>query len=89
MIRHLLSRIGCLLLIVGIVVLFIGVAALQSEQPSLKPLALGTGFLLIGFLFWRRKKPKKRQNTRFSLFRKRNRRNKEKNDDGWETHYYD
>jgi uncharacterized membrane protein YfcA len=73
MIRHFLSRIGCLMMIGGGIVLIVGVAALRSDHPAMKPLAIGALLFLFGFFLWSKLKKKPRRSTRFSIFRKRTR----------------
>jgi uncharacterized membrane protein YfcA len=89
MIRYLFSRLGCLMMIIGIIVLVVGVAALQSEQPALSLLFVGSVATLFGYLIWNRLREKAPRNNRFSLFRRRDRQGEQKNDDGWEDRFYD
>ena len=89
MIRFLLSRIGCLMMIFGIIVLALGAAAVQSQQPASTLLLVGLGVTVIGGLLWNRLREKPPRNTRFSMFRKRERRADRKKDDEWEDRFYD
>lgn len=87
MIRFLLSRIGCLMMIFGIIILAVGFAAAQSEQPALSYLALGAAGTFIGFLLWNRLRERAPRSSRFSLFRKRDRRNEDEHNDHWEDRF--
>ncbi len=89
MIRYLLSRIGCLMMIFGVIVLVVGAAAAQSGQPALSLLFVGFVVSFAGFLLWNRLREKQPRSTRFSLFRKRDRRADRRKDDGWEDHFDD
>ena len=89
MIRFFLSRIGCLMMIVGIIVLTVGIAAVQSNQPALNLLFIGSGGTSLGFVLWNRLRERAPRSTRFSLFRKRERREEEKPDDPWEDRFYE
>jgi uncharacterized membrane protein YfcA len=88
MIRYLFSRIGCLMLIAGTLTLVVGIAAVQSEQPAFTLLLVGFLVTLLGFLLWNRLRPKGQRNTRFSKFRRRESRQEEKKDNGWEDRFY-
>ena len=87
MIRFLLSRIGCMMMIFGIIVLAVGFAAAQSEQPALSYLTLGAAGTFIGFLLWNRLRERVPRSTRFSLFRKRDRRQENEKNDRWEDRF--
>lgn len=89
MIRFLLSRIGCLMMIFGIIVFVVGVAAAQSGEPALTLLFVGFVGSAAGFLVWNRLRERPPRNTRFSIFRKRDRREEQRTDDGWEDHFDD
>jgi flagellar biosynthesis component FlhA len=89
MIRFLLSRIGCLMLIVGSIVLVLGVAAERSGQPAFNLVLIGVVLSFLGFLLWSRLRQKGRRNTRFSLFRKREQRDEREEEDEWDDRYYD
>jgi hypothetical protein len=71
MIRYLLSRIGCLMLIAGAILLILSFAAIRSDQPGFNLLFIGIGLFGVGFLLWNRLRVKHRENSRFSIFRKR------------------
>jgi flagellar biosynthesis component FlhA len=71
MIRHLLSRLGCMFLMVGVLLLVLGIAAERSGQPAFNFLIFGALLFLGGLVLWGKLRQKPRQNTRFSLFRKR------------------
>jgi cell division protein FtsW (lipid II flippase) len=83
MIRYLLSRIGCLILLSGIIVLIIGGAVLQSGGPAFEVIVIGIGLLIIGFLLWNKLRTKSRRSTRFSMFRNPDQEDDQENDDGW------
>jgi len=89
MIRNLLSRLGCLLFLVGGILLALGVAAERSDQPAFNFIVIGLGLGLVGFLLWNKLRRKRRRNIRFSLFRKRRSRDERMEDDQWDDPYYD
>lgn len=89
MIRQLFSRIGCLLLFFGIIFLIIGMTVAQSGEPPLTQYFFGFIMTFSGFLLWIRLRKKPSQNRRFSLFRRRGKRNTEKEDNVWENQFYD
>jgi uncharacterized membrane protein YfcA len=89
MIRYILSRIGCLMMIFGVIVLIVGVAALQSEQPALSLLFIGSVVTFFGHLLWNRLREKAPRKKRFSMFRNREREEEQRNDNGWEDRSYD
>ncbi len=87
MIRFLFSRIGCLMWLVGAIVLIVGIAAENSGQPAFNLVIAGIGLTLVGFLLWNRLRPKKRRNTRFSMFRKHDREDEQERYDDWDDRY--
>jgi hypothetical protein len=89
MIRYLLSRIGCLMMIFGVIVLVVGLAALQSEQPAISLLFIGSVVTFFGHLLWNRLRVKAPRNPRFSLFRNRKQEEEQRKDDDWEDRFYD
>lgn len=89
MIRYLLSRLGCLMMIFGIIVLVVGVAAIQSNQPALSLLFVGSVATFFGYLIWNRLREKAPRHTRFSLFRRRDQQETHRDDNGWEDRFYD
>jgi uncharacterized membrane protein YfcA len=89
MIRYLLSRIGCLMMIFGVIVLVVGVAALQSEQPALTLLFVGSVVTFFGHLLWNQLRDKAPRNKRFSVFRNRKREEEGRKDNSWEDRFYD
>lgn len=76
------------MLIAGILILVVGIAAVQSEQPAFALLLGGFLVTLLGFLLWNRLRPKGQRNTRFSMFRKRKPREETHKDNGWEDRFY-
>jgi type III secretory pathway component EscV len=77
---------------IGVLLMVLGIAAERSGQPAFNFLALGAFLLILGFFLWRKLKPKARQNTRFSLFRKRGREDEaaqEIGDRDWKDKTYD
>lgn len=76
------------MMLVGSIVVVLGVAAERSGYPSFKYLLLGIGCFFLGLFVWDRLR-KKRRSTRFSLFRKRKREEKEDRRDPWEDGYDD
>ena len=89
MIRYLLSRLGCLMMIFGVIVLVVGVAAVQSEQPALSLLFLGSMVTFFGHLLWNRLRVKTPRKTHFSLFRNREREEEQRKDNDREDRFYD
>lgn len=83
MIRYLLSRIGCLMLLSGVIILIIGAAVLQSGGPALEVILIGIVLSFTGFLLWNKLKSKRRQSTRFSMFRKPDQEDDQDSDNGW------
>jgi len=69
MIRYLLSRIGCLFLIGGSILLILGAGAIRSDQPGFDLLLIGLVLFFFGFILWNRWRSKERRSTRFSKFR--------------------
>jgi drug/metabolite transporter (DMT)-like permease len=88
MIRYLLSRLGCMMILVGAIVLVLGVAAECSGHPAFDLVLIGIAVTFIGFLIWNKLR-KKQRSTRFSLFRKRRHEDEEDQDDSWEDQWYD
>jgi len=87
MIRYLLSRIGCVMLIFGSIALVVGIAAESSGQPAFNFLSIGLALSFFGFLLWNRLRPKKEQPPRGR--RSRNRRGRDPDEeqnhhDDWE-----
>lgn len=79
-------------LMVGVLLLILGIAAEQSGQPALNFLVFGILLLTGGLLLWGKLRREPRQNTRFSLFRKRKgdeQAQEEPDDDGWGDPFYD
>ncbi|QRN82578.1 hypothetical protein JR338_09115 [Chloroflexota bacterium] len=71
MIRYLFSRLGCLIWLVGAVVLGVGIVSESSGHPAFSMVAGGIGLLVVGFLLWQWLRPKGKKNTRFSMLRRR------------------
>lgn len=82
MIRFLLSRIGCLMVLIGSILLVLGIAAEHSGYSALNYVLIGIGLTILGFFLWNRLR-KKRRSTRFSLFRRRKRDEEEDQEDEW------
>ena len=78
-------------LMVAILLLVLGIAAERSGQPAFKFLLFGFLLFIAGFFLWNKLRQKPRPNTRFSLFRKRNREEDvDKSDElGWRDTYED
>ena len=70
MIRYIFSRLGCLMGLVGAILLVLGVAAVRSGQPAFTYLLLGALLLILGYALWNKLRRIPRRSTRFSLFRK-------------------
>lgn len=81
MIRYLLSRIGCLLLILGSIVLVVGIAAENSGESAFDIVLIGAVVTFTGFLLWNRLRPKTRS-SRFSIFRGSRRGGEDQEEDG-------
>jgi len=78
-----------MMVLVGSIVLVLGIAAESSGLPAFKYVVIGIALSFLGFLLWNRLRKKKR-NTRFSLFRKRERDDEESaKEDPWENRFYD
>ena len=78
-----------MMVLVGSIVLVLGIAAESSGLPAFKYVVIGIALSFLGFLLWNRLRKKKR-NTRFSLFRKRERDDEESDkEDPWENRFYD
>jgi flagellar biosynthesis component FlhA len=89
MIRYLLSRIGCLMFLVGAVVLVLGIAAESSGEPALNLVLIGAGLTFLGLLLWSKLRRKQRRGTRFAMFRKREQREEQDVEDEWDDQYDD
>lgn len=92
MIRYLLSRIGCMMVILGSMILALGIAAESSGAPAFELLFIGGGLSFVGILLWNKLRTKQKRSTRFSLFRRREQREERQSreeDDGWDNRYYD
>lgn len=78
-------------LMVGVLLLVLGIAAESSGQPAFNFLIFGFLLFVGGFLLWSKLRRKPRKNTRFSLFRKREREEKpqEPGERGWGDTYED
>jgi len=87
MIRFLVSRLALLLMIMGIIVLAVGIAALQSDQPALNFLAFGAVGSVLGFRLWNRLRKRGPRNSRSASSRKRNRRAGQEPDDPWRDRF--
>lgn len=76
----------------GVLLLVLGIAAERSGQPAFNVLILGFFLVVIGIFLWGKLRRKPRRNTRFSLFRKREKDDqaeRETNDRGWGDYYDD
>ena len=71
MIRYLLSRIGCLILVGGVLVLVVGVAAVRSGESAFELLLIGIALTFLGFILWNKLRPKIKREARASKFRRR------------------
>ena len=89
MIRYLFSRIGCLMWLIGAIVLIVGIGAESSGQPAFNMVLVGIVLILAGFLLWNWLRSRKRRNTRFSMFRGRDRENDQDRYDDWDDRYDD
>ena len=58
-------------LMVGVLLLVLGIAAERSGQPAFNFLIFGVLLFAGGLFLWGKLRRKPRQNTRFSMFRKR------------------
>jgi hypothetical protein len=84
MIRFILSRIGCLALLVGAIILIVGVSAERSGHPALSMVLGGGALALVGLLLWAKLRPRARRSTRFSMFRRRDREEEDEGYDRWD-----
>ena len=89
MIRYLLSRMGCLMFLVGAVVLVLGIAAETSGEPAFNLVLIGAALAFLGLFLWSKLRRKKRRNTRFSMFRRRDQREEQEIEDEWDDQYDD
>jgi hypothetical protein len=89
MIRFFFSRVGCLLLMIGSILLILGVAAERSGQPAFEFIVGGSALLLLGFLLWNRLRSRKHKRARFSIFRRHQSDHESNRDDGWLEDDYD
>ena len=89
MIRYLLSRIGCLMMMAGSILLVIGAAAVRSDQPGFNFLSIGLLLSVFGLLLWNRLRAKKPIKPRFSKLKKREQERPKAQDDrqGWEDRF--
>jgi len=89
MIRHLLSRIGCLVVMAGSILLLLGIAAERSNQPGFNFLLIGVVLSISGFLIWNKTHDKQSHARRFSMFRHREdeKDDSRKRNGGWEDPY--
>lgn len=84
MIRYLFSRLGCLMWLVGAVVLGVGIASESSGHPAFAMVAGGIALVLVGFVLWNWLRPKDRRNTRFAMLRRRTWEDEPDDDDEWD-----
>jgi len=77
-----------MMILIGAILLVLGVAAEHSGHPAFDMVWIGIAITFVGFLLWNKLREKQR-NTRFSLFRKRRREDKEDQEESWEDHWYD
>ena len=77
------------MMIFGVIVLVVGLAALQSEQPALSLLFIGAVVTFLGNLIWNRLRDKAPRKKRFSMFRNRERDEEQQKGNGWEDPFYD
>lgn len=71
MIRYLLSRIGILMLLGGILLFVIGAAGVRAGEPAFTYLFLGITLTTFGFILWKKLRTKNKKSNRFSMFRRR------------------
>jgi uncharacterized membrane protein YfcA len=92
MIRYLLSRIGCFLLLVGSIFLIVGFALVGSAEPNFDALLIGSVLFFGGYLLWHRFRKKEERRRRFSRFRKNTEKDEqhiEEEGRGWEDRFDD
>jgi len=92
MIRYLLSRIGCFMLLAGSIFLVVGFALVGSAEPNLDALLIGFALFFGGYLLWHRFRKKTERRRRFSKFRKNTEEDvqqMQENDHGWEDRFDD
>jgi hypothetical protein len=83
MIRYLLSRLGCLILIAGGITLIVGIAAVRSDQPAFDVLLIGIGLSLLGFFLWNKLRRKVKRPSRSSFFRRKKTEEETDDEDNW------
>jgi hypothetical protein len=64
-----LSRIGCLLVVIGALVLYIFFMTDTIGQSQGDTFLIGAGLVLVGLLFWRRGRPEPAPSNRFRILR--------------------
>ena len=77
-------------LMVGVLLLVLGIAAERSGQPAFNFLVFGVLLFAGGLFLWSKLRCKPRQNTRFSMFKKRNQADQSEDqpdDNGWGDPY--
>jgi hypothetical protein len=84
MIRYLFSRLGCLIWLVGAVVLGVGIVLESSGHPAFSMVAGGIALLVVGFLLWKWLRPKGQKNTRFRLLRRHTWEDEQDENDEWD-----
>jgi len=92
MIRYLLARTGCFMLLVGSIFLIVGFALISSDQPNFDALLIGLTVFFGGYLLWHRFRKKEEHSRRFSKFRKNTEEDDQhtrEDDHGWEDRLND
>jgi len=84
MIRYLFSRLGCLIWLVGAVVLGVGIVSESSGHPAFSMVAGGIALLVVGFLLWKWLRPKGQKNTRFAMLRRHTWEDEQDDNDEWD-----
>lgn len=77
------------MLLIGTIILVMGIAAEVSNQPSFNWILLGILLAFLGLILWRRLSPRRRRNTRFSLFRRHRGENEWDEDNNKDDLYYE
>ena len=89
MIRTLFSRIGCLILFFGTIVLIVGFVIAQSEETPMNQYLIGSAMIVIGFILYARMRGSASKNKRKPFSTRRERHSPQKEDHPWENQFDD
>lgn len=89
MIRTFISRIGCLMLFFGIIILIVGFVIAQSEEVPMTQYLYGSALAAVGFILYARMRGRTSQKKRTPFSRRRDRRSPQNEDHPWENQFND